>query len=68
MFSDSPIDEHQLTIDRINARYADLPMPRDYPDNYHNFDLMNLDFDNQYLYSHEEYMKILKFSLKDLHH
>ena len=65
IFSDSPIDEHQLTIDRINARYVDLPMPRDYPDNYHNFGLMDLDFDNQYLFSHEDYMKILDFSLRD---
>ncbi len=65
LFSDSPIEEHQLTIDRINARYADLPMPRDFPDNYRNFDLLDLDFNDQYLYSHEEYMKILEFSLKD---
>lgn len=65
IFSDSPIDEHHATTKRINARYEDLPMPRDYPDNYRNFDLMDLDFNDQYLYSHEEYMKILKFSLKD---
>ncbi len=65
LFSDSPIEEYQSTIDRINERYSNLPMPRDYPDNYRNFDLMDLDFNDQYLYSHEEYMKILEFSLKD---
>lgn len=65
LFSDSPIEEHQVTISRINDRYSDLPMPRDYPDNYRNFDLMDLDFNDQYLYTHAEYMKILDFSLKD---
>lgn len=65
LFSDSPIDEHQKIINRINDRYQHLPMPRDYPDNYHNFDLMDLDYAAQTLYSHEEYMQLLEFSLED---
>lgn len=65
LFSDAPIEQHQATIDRINERYQELPMPRDYPDNYHNFDLMDLDYNAEFLYSHEEYMKILEFSLRD---
>lgn len=67
LFSDSPIDDASAVVQRILDRYSALPMPSDKPLLPDKDDtlLSKLDYDDNYLFKHDEYMKILEFSLSD---
>jgi len=67
VFSDSPIVNPEKLIERIEKRYAKLPKPKDFPQNPDvNDDLIeSLDLYDNLLYSHEEYLKLLEFALRD---
>lgn len=67
LFSDSPIKQPNLVIERILARYQDLPKPVDYPDlQKATPDLLgDLDYEDNILFKRADYMKILEFALTD---
>lgn len=66
IFSDSAVEEMPALISRIEKRYANLPLPKDYP-NYSDGEdfLASLDYEDKPLFDFEDYMIILKQSLKD---
>jgi len=67
IFSDEPINNAKKTINNVLKRYQDLPMPHDYPDLPDtDYNLLNkIDFNDSFLFSYSEYLKILEFALKD---
>ncbi len=65
LFSDQTIDSFEDMRSRIEERYSELPKARDYPDNYKNFDILNLDFNDNDIYSRNDVEKLLEFSLQD---
>lgn len=67
LFSDTAIETPLSTIARIEARYRHLPKPADFPtgpDPEGNL-LSKLDYEDNYLFDREGYMKILEFALQD---
>jgi predicted glycogen debranching enzyme len=67
LFSDRKIEKAHKVIDRIEKRYAALPRPADYPsapDADYTL-LSNLDYSDDYLFSHGQYLQLLEFALKD---
>lgn len=67
LFSDSQILDAEAVIARIEARYADLPKPVDYPAGADENDVLlsDLDYNDNFLFKYNDYMKILEFSLLD---
>ncbi|PKN72137.1 MAG: hypothetical protein CVU50_08315 [Candidatus Cloacimonetes bacterium HGW-Cloacimonetes-3] len=67
LFSDNAIHDAAAVIQRIEARYASLPKPNDLPAKPDQDDtlLNSLDYDDNFLFKHDEYMKILEFALTD---
>jgi predicted glycogen debranching enzyme len=67
LFSDAPISDPLEVIKRIEARYADLPKPKDYPQlpDADNTTLSTLDYGDNHLFKYDEYLKILRFALMD---
>lgn len=67
LFSDLPINEPHKVAERISERYKPLPLPADYP--LKNADkeslLATLDYEDENLFDHAEYMQLLEWSLKD---
>ncbi len=67
LFSDQPLSEPQKAITRIQRRYSRLPKPKDYPAKADSDDtlLQNLDYNDNLLFEHEQYLQILEFALED---
>lgn len=67
VFADQPVANPDKLIARIEKRYASLPKPKDFPQEPDTDDnlLEGLDLDDNYLYSYEDYLKLLEFALKD---
>jgi len=67
IFSDSPIESAHKLINKIQKRYENLPLPRDYPDlpDTDDTQLSKIDYNDSNLYNQHDYLKILEFSLKD---
>ncbi|MCB5229970.1 MAG: glycogen debranching enzyme N-terminal domain-containing protein [Candidatus Cloacimonetes bacterium] len=67
LFSDSPIEYPQAVKDAILKRYADLPLPADFPCCADEDDTLisNLDYNDNLLFKHDEYLQLLEFALKD---
>ena len=67
LFSDQPVAEPEKLIGRIEHRYADLPRPKDFPRQADLDDSLidSLDLNDNHLYSHEDYLRLLEFALKD---
>lgn len=67
LFSDEPITAAEEMVDRIQARYADLPKPMDYPllPDKNDTLLSDLDYNDNFMFKHAEYMQILEFALTD---
>jgi len=67
LFSDQPIKNPEKLINSIEKRYSSLPKPKDYPAVPDKDDTLisKLDFEDNFLFSYEEYIKILEFALKD---
>ncbi|MEN6445758.1 MAG: glycogen debranching enzyme N-terminal domain-containing protein, partial [Candidatus Cloacimonas sp.] len=67
LFSDTPIEDAETLIKRIENRYAYLPKPLDYP-SYPDKDdtlLNSLDYNDSILFNYDSYLKILEFGLQD---
>ncbi len=67
LFSDNAIHDATAMIERIEARYAALPKPNDLPRSPDQDDtlLNSLDYNDNFLFKHDDYMKILEFALTD---
>lgn len=66
VFSDSPIEDMSALVSTIEKRYENLPMPKDYPAFGGDDDILgSLDYEDEALYSYEDYLKILRHSLND---
>jgi glycogen debranching enzyme len=67
LLSDKEITDLSETIKSIEKRYADLPKPKDYPAAPDNDDMLlaSLDFDDNQLFSYDEYLRLLDFALQD---
>ncbi len=67
LFSDQPIKNPEKLIFSIEKRYAPLPKPKDYPAVPDKDDTLisKLDFEDNFLFSYEDYLKILEFALRD---
>ncbi|OQB91568.1 MAG: Amylo-alpha-1,6-glucosidase [Candidatus Cloacimonetes bacterium ADurb.Bin117] len=67
LFADQPIQAPDKTITRIEKRYANLPKPKDFPREPDSDDTLieSLDLNDNFLYSYEEYLRLLEFALRD---
>jgi len=67
IFSDAPIDHHQILAKRIVDRYQSLPLPADFPKQASPGDslLESLDYDDELLFDRQQYLKILEMALMD---
>ncbi|HPK82666.1 MAG TPA: amylo-alpha-1,6-glucosidase, partial [Candidatus Syntrophosphaera sp.] len=67
LFADQPIQAPDKTIARIEKRYANLPKPKDFPREPDSDDTLieSLDLNDNFLYSYEEYLRLLEFALRD---
>ncbi|MCL1827834.1 MAG: amylo-alpha-1,6-glucosidase [Candidatus Cloacimonetes bacterium] len=73
LFSDTTIDNPNEMIENIEKRYRKLPVPADIPQkraktigSKEEVSLLSkIDFDDNMMFSRDEYLKILEFSLKD---
>jgi predicted glycogen debranching enzyme len=67
LFSDAPIKNPYLMVDRIVKRYEDLPLPLDWPkEPDQDYSLIaGLDYNDSLLYDQEGYLKLLDFMLRD---
>jgi len=67
LFADQPIQAPDKTITRIEKRYANLPKPKDFPQEPDSDDTLieSLDLNDNFLYSYEEYLRLLEFALRD---
>ncbi|MDD2230350.1 MAG: amylo-alpha-1,6-glucosidase [Candidatus Cloacimonetes bacterium] len=67
LFSDTAIDNAKDMISRIEERYADLPKPNDFPKAADQDDtlLNSIDYNDNFLFKYDDYMKILEFALTD---
>jgi predicted glycogen debranching enzyme len=65
LFSNKAIDDVSELYDRILSRYDKLPQPIDFPKPGQSNILESLDYDDNYLFSREQYLKILEFALSD---
>ena len=73
LFSDKYLDNPFLKVDEIEKRYKKLPVPYDIPQkrkkinniNENNQILPYLDYEDDIFFKHEDYLKILEFSLTD---
>ncbi len=67
LFSDAPIEDATAMVRRIEARYAELPKPLDYPLQPDQDDtlLNQLDYNDNFQFKYPEYLKVLEFALTD---
>ena len=70
IFSEQDYDDYLSVVDRIEKKYKKLPSPDDIPKGKRNLEkeetiLPKLDYDDNIMFSYEDYMKILEFSMKD---
>jgi predicted glycogen debranching enzyme len=67
VFSDQPLKNVEHTIKTVTERYAELPLPHDYPHEPDNDDtlLSGIDFNDGLLFNYKEYLPILDFALRD---
>ena len=67
LFSDTPIDDPQKVIRRIERRYSRLAKPADLPRRPDRNDslLEGLDYEDNTLFKYEDYLDLLRFSLAD---
>lgn len=65
LFSDAPIEDCSALAEAIVGRYAHLPKPKDYPQRSAGGEsiLESIDYEDEPLYAHEDYLKILRQSL-----
>lgn len=63
-FDESPLPKK---IEKIEKKYAELPLPKDYPGSNSEEDplLNRIDFNDQVMFEYDDYLKILEFSLHD---
>lgn len=66
IFSETPIDYINNTIQNIEKEYRKLPLPHDYPSSRKEDALLlgKIDYDDNILFNHSEYMEILESQLK----
>lgn len=70
LFSDTKIGNIDKTVKSIDDRYRLLPLAVDYPSKNDKLTseislLESLDYDNNTLFNHQDYLKVLKLSLQD---
>ena len=67
LFSDQPISDPDAAIVRIKARYAELPLPKDFPTEPDQDDtlLSSLEYNDDLIYKYPDYLKLLEFTLDD---
>jgi len=67
IFSDNPIDNAAELAINAEKRYVTLPKPNDYPTKPDIEDelLSSIDFNDSQLFNHQDYLKILEFTLTD---
>ncbi|MBW6515475.1 MAG: amylo-alpha-1,6-glucosidase [Candidatus Cloacimonetes bacterium] len=72
-FSDLKENFQEISLDKkiekIEKKYSELPLPKDYPasNDSDNPLLHRLDFQDQIMFDYKEYLRILEFSLHDFH-
>ncbi|HPM04402.1 MAG TPA: amylo-alpha-1,6-glucosidase, partial [Candidatus Cloacimonas sp.] len=67
LFSDAPIEDATAMVRRIEARYAELPKPLDYPLQPDQDDtlLNQLDYNDNFQFKFPDYLTVLEFALTD---